>query len=155
MYWHTYRAHLPEIRALGQAAQVSLVFAEQLVQTRHAQLQTIREHLDRLRAARVPSGLNATARTLRSWSSRDIWAPVAASNTRALPSTSRSGPLTVTSRDIPAMAAAPNIRAASSSRNGPLPVATRVPSGLNATACTSSPWSRRLIWGLLSGSRAG
>jgi len=50
-YWHTYRAHLPEIRALGQAAQVSPAFAEQLGHIRHAELQTMREHLDQLRAA--------------------------------------------------------------------------------------------------------
>src|ERR1700733_15943088 len=29
VYWHTYRARLPEIRALGQAAQVTPVFAEE------------------------------------------------------------------------------------------------------------------------------
>lgn len=50
VYWHTYRAHLPEIRALGQAAQVSPAFAGQLAQFRHAQLDTMREHLERLRA---------------------------------------------------------------------------------------------------------
>ena len=50
-YWHTYRAHLPEIRALGQAAQVSPAFAGQLAQFRHAQLDTMREHLERLGAA--------------------------------------------------------------------------------------------------------
>ncbi len=51
VYWHTYRAHVPEIRALRQAAQVSPAFARQLAQTRHAELQTMREHLDRLRGA--------------------------------------------------------------------------------------------------------
>jgi AcrR family transcriptional regulator len=51
VYWHTYRAHLPEIRALGQAALVNPVFAGQLAQIRHAELQTMREHLKRLRAA--------------------------------------------------------------------------------------------------------
>jgi len=51
VYWHTYRAHVPEIRALRQAAQVSPAFARQLAQTRHEELQTMREHLDRLRAA--------------------------------------------------------------------------------------------------------
>lgn len=51
VYWHTYRAHLPEIRALGQAALVNPVFAGQLAQIRHAELQTMREHLERLRAA--------------------------------------------------------------------------------------------------------
>jgi AcrR family transcriptional regulator len=51
VYWHTYRAHLPEIRALGQAAQVSPAFAGQLARFRHAQLDTMREHLERLRAA--------------------------------------------------------------------------------------------------------
>jgi AcrR family transcriptional regulator len=51
VYWNTYRAHLPEIRALGQAAQVSPAFAEQLAKTRHAQLDTMRAHLERLRAA--------------------------------------------------------------------------------------------------------
>jgi AcrR family transcriptional regulator len=50
VYWHTYRAHLPEIRALRQAAQVSPAFAQQLAQTRHAELATMREHLERLRA---------------------------------------------------------------------------------------------------------
>jgi AcrR family transcriptional regulator len=51
VYWHTYRAHVPEIRALGQAAQVSPAFAGQLAQIRHAELQTMREHLERVRAA--------------------------------------------------------------------------------------------------------
>ena len=51
VYWHTYRAHLPEIRALGQAAQVSPVFAEELARFRHAQLDTMREHLERLQTA--------------------------------------------------------------------------------------------------------
>ena len=50
VYWHTYRAHLPEIRALGQAAQVNPVFAEQVARGRHAELQTLREHLERLQA---------------------------------------------------------------------------------------------------------
>jgi AcrR family transcriptional regulator len=50
VYWHTYRAHLPEIRALGQAAQVSPAFARRVAQIRHAELQTMREHLERLRA---------------------------------------------------------------------------------------------------------
>jgi AcrR family transcriptional regulator len=50
VYWHTYRAHLPEIRALGQAAQVSPAFARRLSQIRHAELQTMRGHLERLRA---------------------------------------------------------------------------------------------------------
>ena len=57
VYWHTYRAHLPEIRALGQAAQVSPAFARQLAQFRHAQLDIMREHLERLRAAGLrPAG---------------------------------------------------------------------------------------------------
>jgi AcrR family transcriptional regulator len=51
VYWHTYRAHLPEIRALGQAALVSPVFAAQMARFRHAELQTMREHLERLAAA--------------------------------------------------------------------------------------------------------
>jgi len=51
VYWHTYRAHLPEIRALGQAALVNPVFAEQVARTRHAELQRMREHLERLAAA--------------------------------------------------------------------------------------------------------
>jgi AcrR family transcriptional regulator len=51
VYWHTYRAHLPEIRALGQAAQVNPMFAGRVAQIRHAQLDTMREHLQRLRAA--------------------------------------------------------------------------------------------------------
>jgi AcrR family transcriptional regulator len=50
-YWHTYRAHVPEIRALAQAAQVSSAFAGQLAQIRHAELQTMREHLERLQGA--------------------------------------------------------------------------------------------------------
>jgi AcrR family transcriptional regulator len=50
-YWHTYRAHLPEIQALGQAALVNPQFAERVAQIRHAQLQTMREHLQRLQAA--------------------------------------------------------------------------------------------------------
>ena len=51
VYWHTYRAHVPEIRALAQAAQVNAAFAGQLAQIRHAELQTMRKHLERLRAA--------------------------------------------------------------------------------------------------------
>ena len=51
VYWHTYKAHLPEIRALDQAALVNAQFAEQLAQLRDAQLQTMREHLARLRDA--------------------------------------------------------------------------------------------------------
>ena len=50
-YWHTYRAHLPEIRALAQAAYVSPVFARQLARFRHAELDTMRQHLERLAAA--------------------------------------------------------------------------------------------------------
>jgi AcrR family transcriptional regulator len=50
-YWHTYRAHLAEIRALGQAALVSPAFAEQLGRFRHAELATMRGHLERLAAA--------------------------------------------------------------------------------------------------------
>ena len=50
VYWRTYRAHLPEIRALGQAAQVNPVFAQQVARGRHAELQSMREHLERLRA---------------------------------------------------------------------------------------------------------
>ena len=50
-YWFTYRAHVPEIRALLQAAQVSPVFARQLAQFRHAELGTMREHLVRLGSA--------------------------------------------------------------------------------------------------------
>ena len=50
-YWHTYRAHVPEIRALTQAAEVSSAFAGQLAEMRHAELQTMREHLERLQAA--------------------------------------------------------------------------------------------------------
>ncbi len=53
VYWHTYRAHLPEIRALGQAALVNPGFAEQLAQIRHVELQTMREHFERLRAAGI------------------------------------------------------------------------------------------------------
>ena len=50
-YWHTYRAHLPEIRALGEAAQVDPAFAESLAAMRHAGLATMRRHLERLRDA--------------------------------------------------------------------------------------------------------
>lgn len=50
-YWHTYKAHLPEIQALGQAALVDPEFAERVAQIRHAQLRTMREHLQRLQAA--------------------------------------------------------------------------------------------------------
>ena len=50
-YWLTYRAHVPEIRALLQAAQVNPVFAARLAQFRHAELHTMREHLERLRSA--------------------------------------------------------------------------------------------------------
>jgi AcrR family transcriptional regulator len=50
-YWHTYKAHVPEIRALSQAALVDPAFAEQVARTRHAELQTMREHLERLQAA--------------------------------------------------------------------------------------------------------
>jgi AcrR family transcriptional regulator len=51
VYWRTYQAHRPEIQALGQAAMVDPVFAAQLAQFRHAELQTMREHLERLRDA--------------------------------------------------------------------------------------------------------
>ena len=51
VYWHTYREHVPEIRALDQAALVNAQFAAQLAQLRDAQLQTMREHLARLRDA--------------------------------------------------------------------------------------------------------
>ena len=50
-YWFTYRAHVPEIRALLQAAQVSPAFARQLAQFRHAELGTMRAHLVRLGSA--------------------------------------------------------------------------------------------------------
>ena len=50
-YWHTYRAHLPEIRALGEAAQADPAFAESLAAMRHAGLATMRRHLERLREA--------------------------------------------------------------------------------------------------------
>ena len=48
-YWYTYRAHLPEIRALGEAAQADPAFAESLAAMRHAGLATMRRHLERLR----------------------------------------------------------------------------------------------------------
>jgi AcrR family transcriptional regulator len=51
IYWHTYRQHLPEIRALGEAAQVDPAFTENLAAFRHGQLATLREHLARLRDA--------------------------------------------------------------------------------------------------------
>ena len=41
-YWHTYQAHVPEIRALVQAAQVSPTLATQLAQFRHVELDTMR-----------------------------------------------------------------------------------------------------------------
>lgn len=50
-YCFTYRAHVPEIRALLQAAQVSPAFARQLAQFRHAELGTMRAHLVRLGSA--------------------------------------------------------------------------------------------------------
>jgi AcrR family transcriptional regulator len=50
-YWHTYRAHLPEIRALGEAAQIDPVFGQSLATMRHAGLATMRQHLERLRDA--------------------------------------------------------------------------------------------------------
>src|SRR5271170_3133877 len=50
-YWHTYRAHLAEIRALGEAAQADPAFAESLAAMRHAGLATMRWHLERLRDA--------------------------------------------------------------------------------------------------------
>jgi AcrR family transcriptional regulator len=50
VYWRTYRDHLPEIRALEQASLVSQSFAEQLAQIRSAELQTMREHLERAQA---------------------------------------------------------------------------------------------------------
>lgn len=51
VYWHSYRGHLPEIRALNEAAHASPAFARQLAQIRHAELHTMRAHLERLRAA--------------------------------------------------------------------------------------------------------
>jgi AcrR family transcriptional regulator len=51
VYWTTYRDHLAEVRALGQAALVNPHFADELAQIRHAQLQTMREHLERARDA--------------------------------------------------------------------------------------------------------
>jgi AcrR family transcriptional regulator len=50
-YWHTYQAHVPKIRALLQAAQVSPAFATQLDQFRHAELDTMGQHLERLGSA--------------------------------------------------------------------------------------------------------
>jgi AcrR family transcriptional regulator len=49
VYWNTYRTHLPEIRALNEAALVDPAFAERVAQIRHAGLDTMREHLRRLR----------------------------------------------------------------------------------------------------------
>jgi AcrR family transcriptional regulator len=51
VYWHTYKRHLPEIRALDRAALVNAQFAAQLAQLRDAELQTMREHLERLHDA--------------------------------------------------------------------------------------------------------
>jgi AcrR family transcriptional regulator len=48
VYLRTYRAHLPEIRALDQAAQGSAVFADRVRQIRQEQLGTLRSHLRRL-----------------------------------------------------------------------------------------------------------
>jgi AcrR family transcriptional regulator len=50
-YWHTYRAHLAEIRALGEAAQADPAFADSLAAMRHTGLATMRYHLQRLRNA--------------------------------------------------------------------------------------------------------
>ena len=114
-------------------------------------------------ATRVPSGLNATAFTVPSWSSRASSAPVAASNTRALRSLPqriaaaggypgavraerhRVHLAVVVQAGDSAPVAASNTRAPRSLllNGSPLPVATRVPSGLNATAFTGSSWSRR------------
>lgn len=47
-YVQTYRDHLPEIRALGEASIVDAGFARQLASTRHEQLDTMRTHLARL-----------------------------------------------------------------------------------------------------------
>ena len=108
-------------------------------------------------ATRVPSGLNATAYTRPSWSRRAISAPVAASNTRALPSLAAAGghPGAVRAerhRGHPAVVVQAGYLGAGRRVEHPraavasLPVATRVPSGLNATAFTRPSWSRRLIW---------
>lgn len=51
VYWRTYRDHLPEIRALHQAALLNPDFAEQLARNQYAQLETMREHLNHLRGA--------------------------------------------------------------------------------------------------------
>jgi AcrR family transcriptional regulator len=51
VYWRTYRDHVPEIRALQQAALLNPRFAEQLARNRYAQLETMREHLNRLRGS--------------------------------------------------------------------------------------------------------
>ena len=48
-YVRIYREHLPEMRALGEAALVDPGFAAQLEATRHEQLATLREHLTGLR----------------------------------------------------------------------------------------------------------
>ena len=50
-YWHAYRAHLPEVRALGQAAQVSPALAEALSEIRRQELQRTLGYLRRLQAA--------------------------------------------------------------------------------------------------------
>jgi AcrR family transcriptional regulator len=50
-YWDTYRAHLAEIRALGEAAQADPAFAGSLAEMRHAGLAAMRRHLERLRDA--------------------------------------------------------------------------------------------------------
>ncbi|WP_242908883.1 TetR/AcrR family transcriptional regulator [Actinomadura terrae] len=47
-YWRTYKAHLPEIQALGQAALVDPGFAARLAEIRRAGLETMRAHLQRL-----------------------------------------------------------------------------------------------------------
>jgi AcrR family transcriptional regulator len=51
VYWNTYQAHLPEVRALGQAAQVSPALAEALSEVRHRVLQRMLGYLHRLQAA--------------------------------------------------------------------------------------------------------
>jgi hypothetical protein len=51
VYWHAYKAHLPEARALGQAAQVSLALAQALSEVRHQELQRTLGYLRRLHAA--------------------------------------------------------------------------------------------------------
>ncbi|MFI6346679.1 TetR/AcrR family transcriptional regulator [Streptomyces sp. NPDC050560] len=49
--WHTYRAHLPEIRALQEAALVNDAFARRLDALQYAESEVLRQHLADMRSA--------------------------------------------------------------------------------------------------------